>query len=146
MYAMLLARLAVIGIPADAAPQSDEIVVTANRPIWEIERILRLDNLDTGWLGPREIAETMDGITRGRAPEDFWTAYRTHVDAWRKLADATERVRSKLGEPLSIDDEEGSALARAELAIDLTFDEVERIAKGYGAKMPVPRSRLNAIA
>ena len=146
MHAVVLAMFAVIGAPADAAPQSDEIVVTANPAITEIERILRLDNLDTVWLGPREVAETMDAITRGRAPEDFWIAYRTHVKAWRRLADATERARLKLGQPLSIDEDEVSALARAELAIDLTFDEVERLAKRYGAKMPVPRSRLDAIA
>jgi len=143
---MLLAMVALIGTPAGAAPESDEIVVTANLAVPEIERILRLDNLDTVWLGPREVAETMDGITRGRAPEDFWIAYRTHVKAWRRLADATERARLKLGQPLAIDDDEVSALARAELAIDLTFDEVERLARRYGAKMPVPRSRLDAIA
>ncbi len=146
MHPIWLAMFAVIGTPAGAAAQSDEIVVTANLASVEIERILRLDNLDTGWLGPREVAETMDGIERGRAPEDFWIAYRTHVEAWHRMADATERARLMLGQPRSMEEDEGPGMAQAELAIDLTFDEVERIAKSYGAKMPVPRSRLDAIA
>ena len=146
MHSMWLAMFAIIGTPAGAAAQSDEIVVTANLASVEIERILRLDNLDTGWLSPRDVAETMDRIARGRAPQDFWLAYRTHVEAWIRLADATERARSMLGQPLPMDEDKGPPLAHAELAIDVTFDEVERIAKSYGAKMPVPRSRLDAIA
>ncbi len=145
MQPMWLAMFALIGTPPGGAAQSDEIVVTANLATAEIERILQLDNLDTGWLSPRDVTDTMDAIARGRAPRDFWIAYRAHVEAWRRLADATKQARSMLGEPRSMGDG-GPGIAQAELAIDLTFDEVERIATSYGAKMPIPRSTLNAIA
>jgi hypothetical protein len=98
----------------------------------EIERILDADNVDTSALEPREVAEAIAGIRRGRAPDDFWLAYRAHVDAWGRLADALDAAHTSRG----LKDIE--AIGAAEEAIETTFDEVERIARRYGARLPTP--------
>lgn len=121
-----------------AAPASDQdVVVHGQRARAEIERILAADNLDTGELSAREVAEVMENIPRGGAPEDFWAAYQAHVRAWEELANA---------EDLAADDEDSASVDAAQDAIETTFDEVERIAGRYGARLPVPRAQLSTIA
>src|SRR5687767_8723730 len=118
--------------------QDAEIVVRGDSRRTEIERILEADNVDTSRLGSREVADAMAGIERGRAPEDFWLAYRAHVEAWKRFAEA-ETIQRKQRVPTP---ESAAALARAEQAIDSTFDEVERIARRHGARLPTPRWRM----
>jgi hypothetical protein len=132
---MGLVRLALIAllalpIPATQAAQGPDIVVEGGVKRSEIERILAADNVDTSRLSEREVADSIARVERGRAPQDFWLAYRAHVLAWKRLADAVE----KAGE-----DRSGAAMANAEQAIEATFDEVERIARTYGARLPTPR-------
>ncbi|HZG07822.1 MAG TPA: hypothetical protein VEZ70_02465 [Allosphingosinicella sp.] len=135
---MRLARLALLTILAwqipalAAAAQAPEIIVRGDAARIEIERIVGADNLDTARLSPREVAEAIERIPRRRAPLDFWTAYRAHVQAWHNLADLTDAARGSR-ERSRID-----AVAAAEEAIDTTFDEVERIARRYGARLPAP--------
>jgi hypothetical protein len=132
---MRFARLALLALLALAMPsampaQEADVVVSGGVYRTEIERILQADNVDTTRLSSREVAEAIDGIGRGRAPEDFWVAYRAHVAAWDRLADTEEQGAA---------DPEGAAKAmQAEQAIEATFDEVERIARGYGARLPTP--------
>jgi hypothetical protein len=108
--------------PAAFAAQGADIVVQGDVGRIEIERILDADNVDTSRLSDREVAEAMGGIDRGRAPDDFWAAYRAHVEAWNRLARANESLERAL----------------AEQAIETSFDEVERIARRYRARLPVP--------
>jgi hypothetical protein len=115
-------------------PQQD-VVVTAATARAEIERILNEDNLGGRRLTPRETAETMAGIARGRAPQDFWAAYQLHVQAWQRYAAALEQAGPQQGE--STFGPDGGA-AEAEQAITTTFNEVERIAVRYGARLPAP--------
>ena len=113
-------------LPQEAlSVQDGDIVVRADLGRAEIERILALDNLDTLSRSPRDVADTMASIRRGRAPTDFWLAYLAHVRAWQRFASATET--SDWNERLV-----------AERAIDDSFDEVERIARRYGARLPTP--------
>ena len=123
----LLAALALLALclPAAAAPQG-EIVVRGDVARTEIERILDADNVDTSRLSPSEVAEAMRRIERGRAPKDFWTAYQAHVAAWNRLAQATEIAERR----------------QADLEIETSFDEVERIARHYRARLPVPPWKL----
>jgi hypothetical protein len=136
MMLLRLAMLALLALPSAGTAQSGspDIVVQGDVARREIERILGADNLDTSRLGPSEVAEAIAGIERGRAPEDFWLAYRAHVRAWERLAAAAEQARPGLGESLF----ESEELVKAEQAIDATFDEVERIARVYGARLPTP--------
>ncbi|HEU0100601.1 MAG TPA: hypothetical protein VFQ67_17715 [Allosphingosinicella sp.] len=127
----LLALLALSGAPGAAAPEPD-IVVRGGIERAEIERILAADNVDTSRLSESEVADIVARVERGRAPLDFWLAYRAHVRAWERLADATERASQ--GESLFKAEE----VVKAEQAIESTFDEVERIARAYGARLPVP--------
>ncbi|HEX8573467.1 MAG TPA: hypothetical protein VF759_12030 [Allosphingosinicella sp.] len=130
---MWLAALALLAVPvAPAAAQAPDIVVKGDAARREIERILRDDNLDTSRLDAREVADSIGGIGRGRAPDDFWLAYRAHVAAWRRLADAEEAARRSSSASAAAE------LEKAERAIDSTFDEVERIARRYGARLPTP--------
>jgi hypothetical protein len=119
-----LAALALLALqsPAVGAAQSSDIVVRGDVARKEIERILDADNLDTSQLSAREVADLIGGIERGRAPDDFWTAYRAHVAAWNRRADAAEDIEQAL----------------ADQAIEASFDEVERIAHRYRARLPVP--------
>jgi hypothetical protein len=105
-----------------AAAQGPDIVVRGDVARTEIERILAADNVDTSQLSAGEVAEAMSGIERGRAPDDFWRAYQAHVAAWKRLAEASESLEQAL----------------AEQAIEASFDEVERIARRYRARLPVP--------
>jgi hypothetical protein len=111
-----------LGGPAPATAQEADIVVRGDVARKEIERILNADNLDTSRLAAAEVAEAIGGIRRGRAPEDFWTAYQAHVEAWNRLAGAQGSLETAL----------------AEQAIHATFDEVERVARLYGAILPTP--------
>ncbi len=104
----------------------------------EIERILAADNVDTSQLTPREVADAIRAIPRGRAPQDFWTAYQAHVGAWAAMADAAERLEELADAKPSRQAAALADLERAQTAIESTFDEVERIARSYGAAMPVP--------
>src|SRR5438270_8285712 len=87
---MWLASLAVVAPPPSAATQGQDIVVQVSVFRAEIERILRSDNLDTLAGRPREVADIMAHIRRGRAPADFWRSYERHVDAWQRFAEATD--------------------------------------------------------
>jgi hypothetical protein len=129
--AFALSALAALGVPAAAAAQDAEIVVRSDAARTEIERILEADNLDTARLGADEVAEAMAAIRQGLAPDDFWSAYRAHLAAWQAFARAEEAEQR--GEPGS-----AAVLARAERAIEDSFDEVERIARRYRARLPVP--------
>lgn len=122
-----LAALALMALPAfpmaeAAAAQGSDIVVKGDVARKEIERILNADNVDTSRLGAGDVAEVIGGIERGRAPKDFWEAYRSHVAAWNRLAGAEGELE----------------IALAEQAIEATFDEVERLARHYGAILPTP--------
>ena len=124
-------------VPAvsNASAQSD-IVVRADVTKAEIERILNADNLDTVSMEPRDVADTLAAISRGRAPEDFWEAYQKHVDAWQDMAALTDRQDSQA------DDGE---LDAADRTINRTFDEVERIARTYGARIPMPMTEVRRL-
>jgi hypothetical protein len=126
--------------PSAAAAQVDIIVLGDSRKV-EIERILDADNVDTARLPAREVADVMARIVRGRAPEDFWLAYRAHVTAWQRLAQA-ESGRRQIS--AGVDGEE--AVIRAEQAVERSFDEVERLARRYGARVPAPASKRPAAA
>lgn len=121
-----LAALALMALPAlsvtGAQAQNGDIVVRGDVARKEIERILNTDNVDTSRLGAGEVADAIGGIRRGRAPDDFWAAYQAHIAAWNRLAGAAEGLETAL----------------AEQAIEATFDEVERIARLYGALLPTP--------
>ncbi|HEU0133317.1 MAG TPA: hypothetical protein VFR28_00715 [Allosphingosinicella sp.] len=134
MYFIRLALIALLGLaaaPSPGAPQPD-IVVRGGVEKAEIERILAADNVDVSKLSEREVADAIGRVERGRAPRDFWVAYRAHVIAWQRLADAVE----KAGPSPSLSQAE--AVVRAGQAIEATFDEVERIALSYGARLPTP--------
>ena len=124
MRSVRLAALAILALetPGAVAAADTEIVVRGDAFRLEIERILDADNVDTSRLGARQVAEAMGAIDRGRAPEDFWKAYRAHVAAWNRMARSEARLERAL----------------AEQAIDASFDEVERIARRYRARLPVP--------
>jgi hypothetical protein len=128
---VLLALLA-WQLPALAAAQAPDIIVRGDAARIEIERIVGADNLDTSRLSPREVADAIAQIPRRRAPLDFWTAYRAHAQAWQRLADATDAARSRPARG------QLNGVAEEEEAIATTFDEVERIARRYGVRMPVP--------
>jgi hypothetical protein len=134
-----LALLALAPLPV-AAAQENDVVVRGDAARMEIERILQADNLDTSQLGPREVTDIMASIPRGGAPEDFWQAYQTHVRAWERLTAAVETVQRQQGASTFVDGAE--ELADAEDAIGSTFDEVEQIARRYGARLPVPRANI----
>lgn len=138
----LLAALTSLPAPA-AAAQDQEIVVRGEIARMEIERILQEDNLDTERLGAGAVVDIMSAIRRGQAPEDFWEAYQTHVRAWRWYAEAEMRIRAQEGAAFidGLDDYEAAADA-----IDSTFDEVERIARLYGARLPAPIGSSRDIA
>jgi hypothetical protein len=137
-----LAGLAVLmlHLPAGVAAQESDIVVSGGVYRQEIERILSADNVDTSQLPERRVAEIMVGIERGRAPDDFWAAYSDHVDAWVLLANAIARARR---EP-NVNTAE--AVDKAEQAIIITFDRVERIARRYRARMPTPPWKIAPTA
>jgi hypothetical protein len=139
----LLLMMLLVAMPAAAAPapaQEPDAAVPREAARSEIERILQADNLDTDQLSPRDVADTIAGIARGRAPEDFWTAYQAHVRAWERFAQVWDRTAAQRGESTFIENEE--ELLEAEQAIGTTFDEVERIARRYGARLPVPRANV----
>ena len=136
---MRFARLALLTllaspVAAAAAPDPD-IVVRADVHRTEIERILEADNVDTSRLSARHVADLIANVERGRAPRDFWTAYRAHVAAWDRLAEALDAARGHGAKSGFAGTEE---VVKAEQAIEATFDEVERIARRYGARMPTP--------
>ena len=135
---MRLLRLALLAflalpMPAGAVAREPDIVVHGGVERAEIERILAADNVDTSRLSEREVADIIGRVERGRAPRDFWLAYRAHVLAWERLADAVEKAGG-MGAGRS----DGEELVKAGQAIDATFDEVERIARSYGARLPTP--------
>ena len=138
----LLAALAGVPAPA-AAAQDQEIVVRGEIARMEIERILREDNLDTERLGADAVVDIMSAIQRGQAPEDFWEAYQAHLRAWRWYAEAETRIRAQGGAAFIDGLDEYEAAAEA---IDSTFDEVERIARRYGARLPAPIGSARDIA
>ena len=134
---LVVSLLAAAALPSAAAEPGNAIVVRADIAKSEIERILNADNLDTDSMDAREVVDIIETIPRGRAPDDFWEAYQRHVDAWEYMAQLT-------GEPgEEADDKE---LEAADRAINRTFDEVERIARGYGARMPLPMTEVRHIA
>jgi hypothetical protein len=144
MLRILMLVSAALLAPAQAAAQQPDAGVAADAARGEIERILNADNLDNSRLSPRDVAETIAGIERGRAPEDFWAAYQLHVRAWARLADAVDRAQRAQGE--STLGEGMEEVEAAVQAIETTFDEVERIALRYGARLPSPPVDTNSIA
>ena len=130
--------------PTPALAQDPDIVVRAQTDRAEIERILNADNLDTAHLSARDVVEIMSGIARGRAPEDFWDAYQLHVRAWANFAEAEEHAQPRSDGSTFAENPE--QLETAEAAIGTTFDEVERIARRYGARLPRPLVDTTRIA
>ena len=119
---------ALLVLAASAAAQEPEIVVEAPLHRTEIERILEADNLDLATMTPREVAETLARIPRGGAPDEFWARYQGHVRAWWSYA------------ALKDDDRVHSHdVSEAKDMVNQTFDDVERIAESYGARLPEPR-------
>jgi len=136
--------LSLLLLPTQASAQQRDIVVRGQTERAEIERILNADNLDTANLTPDEVVETISQIQRGRAPEDFWNAYQLHVRAWASLAAAVDRAQSARGESTFGDGSD--EIEAASNAIGSTFDEVERIARRYGAHLPAPPIDTRTIA
>lgn len=132
---IVLALAALPLVPAPAATQERGTAVRGESPRTEIERILNADNVDSSRLNPREVADTIATIERGEAPDDFWEAYQVHVRAWERFADAYDQVQGQAGSTFIDGLDE---LQAAEDDIDVTFDEVERIARSYGARLPAP--------
>jgi hypothetical protein len=131
----LLCGLGLAGAMQPLASSPPDVVVRASAARPAIERILRADNLDVEHLPARDVADTMAEIARGGAPLDFWAAYQAHVRAWQDYAEAKERARQT--SPTDIDNApDGAAIADARKRISSTFDLVERIARGYGARLP----------
>jgi hypothetical protein len=123
------------------AAAEPEIIVRRSAAQPAIERILKADNLDVDALAPREVAERMQDIQQGAAPSAFWQAYQAHVRAWTDYADALDRSRRRgSGDPVSAGSEWAIGKARAE--INRTFGEVEQLARRYGARLPLPRTRF----
>jgi hypothetical protein len=134
MLATFLLALAVTAAEPD-------IVVRRSAAQPAIERILKADNLDVDALAPREVAQQMQSIQQGAAPAAFWQAYRAHVRAWIRYADALEAAgRRAPGEPAPPGTE--WAVGEARSAINATFDAVEALARQHGARIPLPRTRL----
>jgi hypothetical protein len=141
MRIMSLCALALLALPSPALAQAPSGDIAARQ---EIERILQEDNLTSSQPTPRQVAETMAAISRGQAPEDFWTAYQTHVQAWQRYASAVEQApQGQQGE--STFEPEGEA-GEAQQAIQTSFAEVERIALRYGARLPAAPVDVRSIA
>lgn len=138
MRSAALAMLAIVAIPATGGPAmgqpSSASVRGTEAERAAIARILAADNLDTSRLSSRQIVAAMRAIPRGRAPRDFWHAYRAHVRAWQRFAAAEERMQ-RLGEG---DERARDAMFAAEAAIESTFSEILRIAARYGVEAPTP--------
>ena len=120
--------LALGAISAPLAAQEPEIVVQAPLERLEIERILEADNLDLASMSPREVADAMALIPKGRAPDEFWARYQGHVRAWQWYAALAGDARVH-----------GHDVLEAEATVNATFDDVERIALSYGARLPERR-------
>jgi hypothetical protein len=122
---------------AGAQPQGQsDIVVRGSVARAEIERVLEADNVDTVKLSTMAVWQIISAIPRGRAPEDFWRAYQAHVGAWEERAALEQQGAAA---PLE-------ELIAAERRINRTFDEVERIARRYGANMPAPPVDTSTIS
>lgn len=124
-----------------AVTAEPEITVRGSAARPAIERILKADNLDVEVLSPREVADAMRGIQQGAAPRAFWLAYRAHAKAWAAYADALAAARHRpAGEPAPVGTE--FAIGQARVEINRSFDEVEALARRYGARLPLPRTRV----
>ena len=120
----------------------EELVVRGSAAQPAIERILNADNLEVDRLSPREVADTMAEISRGRAPADFWTSYQKHVRAWQDYANARDAARV-VTSATDIDHRpDGLAIADARKRINTTFDEVEAVTRRYHARMPASSTRF----
>jgi hypothetical protein len=135
-----LAMLAMFAVPQTGASAALQPSLPAARGTeaerMAIVRILAADNLDTTTLSSRQIAQRIRAISRGRAPRDFWNAYRAHVRAWQRFAAAEERVQ-RLGQGPGAE-RAFAAMVEAEGAVETTFSTVLRIAGSYGVEPPVP--------
>jgi hypothetical protein len=141
MIERLLCALAILGSGPLRSEPVTEVVVQNSAAVPAIERILNADNLDVARLSPREVADAMAEIPRGRAPDDFWTAYQLHVRAWQDYADARDAARV-ITSPTDIDHRpDGAAIEDARKRINSTFDEVETIARRYHARIPSSSTR-----
>ncbi len=126
MLGLLLLTLVAQAAPVTA--EEPEIVVEAPLHRLEIERILEADNLDVDRMSPRKVAEAMASIPKGRAPDEFWARYQGHVRAWQWYAALKDDARVH-----------GHDVLEAEALVNATFDDVERIAESYGARLPKRR-------
>ena len=133
MLATLLFLAAALGEP--------EITVRSSAARPSIERILKADDLDVERLSPREVAGRMKLIEQGAAPRRFWIAYQAHAKAWAAYADALEAARRRPPEELAPAGSEW-AIGKARVEINRTFDQVEALARRYGARLPLPRTRV----
>jgi hypothetical protein len=141
MIGRLLCGLAILISPPLHSEPAADVVVQNRAATPAIERILNADNLDVERLSPREVADTMAEIPRGRAPNDFWTAYQLHVRAWQDYADARDAARV-MTSPTDIDHRpDGAAIEDARKRINSTFDQVEAIARRYHARIPASSTR-----
>ena len=132
------ALLALAGAPTAAQPAGQAVTRGDAATRLEIERILNADNVDVSQLTPRQVADSIRAIPRGRAPDDFWTTYQAHVRAWEAMAAATERLERLANAKPRLQADAIEDASEAQVAIESTFDEVERVARSYGVGMPAP--------
>lgn len=137
---------------ADASPAAREA----------IERVLQEDaRTNPGAPSVAEVVDRMRRIDLAGCPQDFRAAYVAHIHAWERFA-AVERqaialqshrqsgeafaewlVRSAMGDPygkihesLEADRQLQQHVQEAKQQIQSTFQRVEALAIGYGAKLP----------
>ena len=132
------ALLALAGATAAAQPSGQAVTRGDAATRTEIERILNADNVDVSQLTPRQVADSIRAIPRGRAPDDFWTTYQAHVRAWNRFATAQERAQRLTSAKPRIIEPIVDEMVAAQREVESTFDEVERVARSYGVAMPTP--------
>lgn len=132
------ALLVLAGAPAAAQPSDPTVMRGDAVTRAEIGRILAADNVDVRGLSPLQIFDRIRAIPRGRAPNEFWTAYQAHVRAWEAAAVATERMERLASAKPILRTDAATDVAEAYEAVESTFSEVERVARSYGVDMPVP--------
>jgi hypothetical protein len=132
--------------------------------VGNVERVLKEDQAACIWAQTAAgAAASMRAIDTSACPNDFRAAYLAHVHAWEAMA-AVEReaaafrarndpegvlvesfIRGLLGDPLGkanqVAAEQGELLRgynAASRGIRETFNRVEEVAVGHGAKLPKP--------
>lgn len=128
-------------------------------PAAAIERVLEADRkASSEAAGPSETVANMRAIDLEGTPEDFQDAYRQHIEAWERTAEAQVRAEEWVAKfapgaatlhdalyetnlPVEISDEAQSRRrsiqlyrASAQDAVEKTFRAVERAAEKHGAR------------